>query len=118
MLTSNQPTSVVAIYGGKAYEGQIDQLKAGAQIVVGTPGRLIDLANQRLLDLSNATEVVLDEADKILDLGFLHDIEKISRSSGQAPHAAVQHDDARPIACPLARRISCPLPSTSARRPG
>ncbi len=77
MLTSNRSTSVVAIYGGKAYEGQIDQLKAGAQIVVGTPGRLIDLNNQRLLDLSNATEVVLDEADKMLDLGFLPDIEKI-----------------------------------------
>ncbi|MDX2375743.1 DEAD/DEAH box helicase [Microbacterium sp. LRZ72] len=77
MLTGNRPTSIVAIYGGKAYEGQIEQLKAGAQIVVGTPGRLIDLAGQRLLDLSNATEVVLDEADKMLDLGFLPDIEKI-----------------------------------------
>ncbi|MGC5170866.1 DEAD/DEAH box helicase [Micromonospora sp. DT81.3] len=77
MLTQGRSTSVVAIYGGKAYEGQIDQLKAGAQIVVGTPGRLIDLNNQRLLDLSHATEVVLDEADKMLDLGFLPDIEKI-----------------------------------------
>ncbi|QAY61032.1 DEAD/DEAH box helicase [Microbacterium protaetiae] len=77
MLTSNRATSVVAIYGGKAYEGQIEQLRAGAQIVVGTPGRLIDLAGQRLLDLSNAHEVVLDEADKMLDLGFLPDIEKI-----------------------------------------
>lgn len=77
LLTSNRSTSVVAIYGGKAYEGQIEQLKAGAQIVVGTPGRLIDLAGQRLLDLSHATEVVLDEADKMLDLGFLADIEKI-----------------------------------------
>ncbi|WP_347345291.1 DEAD/DEAH box helicase [Microbacterium sp.] len=77
MLTQNRSTSVVAIYGGKAYEGQIEQLKGGAQIVVGTPGRLIDLSNQRLLDLSNATEVVLDEADKMLDLGFLPDIEKI-----------------------------------------
>ena len=77
LLTANRSTSVVAIYGGKAYEGQIEQLKAGAQIVVGTPGRLIDLAGQRLLDLSNATEVVLDEADKMLDLGFLPDIEKI-----------------------------------------
>src|SRR5690606_2155521 len=65
------------IYGGKAYEGQIDQLKAGAQIVVGTPGRLIDLINQRLLNLSGVTEVVLDEADKMLDLGFLPDIEKL-----------------------------------------
>ena len=77
MLTANRSTSVVAIYGGKAYEGQIEQLKAGAQIVVGTPGRLIDLAGQRLLDLSHAVEVVLDEADKMLDLGFLPDIEKI-----------------------------------------
>ena len=76
LLTKGRATSVVAIYGGKAYEGQIEQLKAGAQIVVGTPGRLIDLAGQRLLDLSNATEVVLDEADTMLDLGFLPDIEK------------------------------------------
>ena len=86
MLTSNRSTSVVAIYGGKAYEGQIDQLKAGAQIVVGTPGRLIDLNNQRLLDLSNATEVVLDEADKMLDLGFLADIEKIFSKLPAARH--------------------------------
>src|SRR5690606_23679029 len=77
LLTRGRSTSVVAIYGGKAYEGQIEQLQAGAQIVVGTPGRLIDLAGQGLLDLSNATEVVLDEADKMLDLGFLADIEKI-----------------------------------------
>lgn len=77
LLTGGRSTSVVAIYGGKAYEGQIEQLRAGAQIVVGTPGRLIDLSNQRLLDLSNAAEVVLDEADKMLDLGFLPDIEKI-----------------------------------------
>ncbi|GAA1727867.1 hypothetical protein GCM10009746_07230 [Microbacterium paludicola] len=86
LLTSNRATSVVAIYGGKAYEGQIDQLKAGAQIVVGTPGRLIDLAGQRLLDLSNATEVVLDEADKMLDLGFLADIEKIFQKVAQVRH--------------------------------
>ncbi|MCT9820445.1 DEAD/DEAH box helicase [Microbacterium sp. W1N] len=86
MLTKNRSTSVVAIYGGKAYEGQIDQLKAGAQIVVGTPGRLIDLNNQRLLDLSNATEVVLDEADKMLDLGFLPDIEKIIQKVSQVRH--------------------------------
>ncbi|MCD2442646.1 DEAD/DEAH box helicase [Agromyces sp. SYSU K20354] len=77
LATSNRPTKVVSIYGGKAYEGQIEQLKAGAQIVVGTPGRLIDLANQRILSLADAHEVVLDEADKMLDLGFLPDIEKI-----------------------------------------
>src|SRR4051794_8870387 len=77
LITSNRPTTVVSIYGGKAYEGQIEQLKAGAQIVVGTPGRLLDLAGQRLLSLANVREMVLDEADKMLDLGLLPDIEKL-----------------------------------------
>ena len=77
LATSNRPTKIVSIYGGKAYEGQIEQLKAGAQIVVGTPGRLLDLASQRLLSLKNVSELVLDEADKMLDLGFLPDIEKL-----------------------------------------
>lgn len=77
LATSNRETKVVSIYGGKAYEGQVEQLKAGAQIVVGTPGRLLDLASQRLLSLAAIEEIVLDEADKMLDLGFLADIEKI-----------------------------------------
>ncbi|QCR18880.1 DEAD/DEAH box helicase [Agrococcus sp. SGAir0287] len=77
LITGNRPTQIASIYGGKAYEGQVEQLKAGAQIVVGTPGRLLDLANQRILDLSKVQEIVLDEADKMLDLGFLPDIERI-----------------------------------------
>lgn len=77
LAAKNRAATVVPIYGGKAYEGQIDQLKAGAQIVVGTPGRLLDLASQRVLDLGNVREMVLDEADKMLDLGFLPDIEKL-----------------------------------------
>ena len=77
LATSGRPTTVVSIYGGKAYDGQIEQLKAGAQIVVGTPGRLLDLAGQRLLDLSKVREMVLDEADRMLDLGFLPDVEKL-----------------------------------------
>ena len=77
LATSNRATSVVAIYGGKAYEGQIDALKAGAQIVVGTPGRLLDLASQRLLSFAGVKVMVLDEADKMLDLGFLPDVEKL-----------------------------------------
>jgi superfamily II DNA/RNA helicase len=77
LATSNRETKVVSIYGGKAYEGQVEQIKAGAQIVVGTPGRLLDLASQRLLSLAAIEEIVLDEADKMLDLGFLADIEKI-----------------------------------------
>lgn len=77
LAASNRPVTVVPIYGGKAYEGQIEQLRAGAQVIVGTPGRLLDLIGQRILDLSKVSEVVLDEADKMLDLGFLPDIEKL-----------------------------------------
>ncbi|MFD3446461.1 DEAD/DEAH box helicase [Microbacteriaceae bacterium 4G12] len=77
LAASNRPTKIVSIYGGKAYEGQIEQLKAGAQIVVGTPGRLLDLAGQRLLSLAKVKVMVLDEADKMLDLGFLSDVEKL-----------------------------------------
>ncbi|MGP3536143.1 DEAD/DEAH box helicase [Microbacterium sp. RD1] len=105
MLTSNRATSVVAIYGGKAYEGQIDQLKAGAQIVVGTPGRLIDLNNQRLLDLSHATEVVLDEADKMLDLGFLPDIEKIFTKLPAVRHTQLFSATMPGLIVTLARRF-------------
>ena len=77
LAAKNRAVSLVPIYGGKAYEGQVDQLKAGAQVVVGTPGRLLDLAHQRILNLANVREMVLDEADKMLDLGFLPDIEKL-----------------------------------------
>ena len=77
LAASNRPTKVVAIYGGKAYEGQVEALKDGAQVVVATPGRLLDLAQQRLISLAEVQEMVLDEADKMLDLGFLPDIEKI-----------------------------------------
>jgi superfamily II DNA/RNA helicase len=68
---------VLTVYGGRAYEPQIDALKKGVEIVVGTPGRLIDLAQQGHLDLSHAKTVVLDEADEMLDLGFLPDVEKL-----------------------------------------
>lgn len=73
----NRDVEVALIYGGKSYDGQIEQLKNGAQVVVGTPGRLIDLMNKRVLSLSGVREMVLDEADKMLDLGFLADIEKL-----------------------------------------
>jgi superfamily II DNA/RNA helicase len=86
LATSNRSTTVASIYGGKAYEGQIEQIKAGAQIIVGTPGRLIDLANQRLLSLAGVQEIVLDEADKMLDLGFLSDIEKIFSQVPEVRH--------------------------------
>jgi superfamily II DNA/RNA helicase len=83
---SNRSTKIAAIYGGKAYEGQIEQLKDGAQVVVGTPGRLLDLASQRMLSLKNVEVMVLDEADKMLDLGFLSDIEKLFSQTPPTRH--------------------------------
>ena len=77
LASSNRNVQVVAIYGGKSYEGQVAQIDAGAQLIVGTPGRLIDLSNQRKLDLSKIECMVLDEADEMLDLGFLPDVEKL-----------------------------------------
>ncbi|MFE0191728.1 DEAD/DEAH box helicase, partial [Streptomyces sp. NPDC058989] len=68
---------VLAIYGGRAYEPQVEALKKGVDVVVGTPGRLLDLAGQKKLDLSHVRTLVLDEADEMLDLGFLPDVEKI-----------------------------------------
>ncbi|OEJ40826.1 DEAD/DEAH box helicase [Streptomyces agglomeratus] len=70
---------VLAIYGGRAYEPQVEALKKGVDIVVGTPGRLLDLAGQKKLDLSHVRSLVLDEADEMLDLGFLPDVEKIMK---------------------------------------
>ena len=68
---------VLAVYGGRAYEPQIEALTSGIDVVVGTPGRLIDLARQRHLNLSNVAVLVLDEADEMLDMGFLPDVERI-----------------------------------------
>src|SRR6478672_6572495 len=68
---------VLTVYGGRAYEPQVEALKSGVEVVVGTPGRLIDLAKQGHLDLSQARTVVLDEADEMLDLGFLPDVETL-----------------------------------------
>ncbi|MFE9704332.1 DEAD/DEAH box helicase [Streptomyces sp. NPDC005930] len=68
---------VTAIYGGRAYEPQVEALKKGVDVVVGTPGRLLDLAGQKKLDLKHIRSLVLDEADEMLDLGFLPDVEKI-----------------------------------------
>ncbi|MCL1869733.1 MAG: DEAD/DEAH box helicase [Promicromonosporaceae bacterium] len=76
--SANRPSlRVIQIYGGRAYEPQIEQLRQGAEVVVGTPGRMVDLLNQGHLNLLRAETIVLDEADEMLDLGFLPDVEKI-----------------------------------------
>lgn len=71
------PLRVTSIYGGRPYEAQIAALRAGVDVVVGTPGRLLDLADQQHLILGKVGVLVLDEADEMLDLGFLPDIERI-----------------------------------------
>ena len=86
LATSNRSTSIVSIYGGKAYEGQIEAIKAGAQVVVGTPGRLLDLASQRLISFADVKTMVLDEADKMLDLGFLPDVERLFAQTPATRH--------------------------------
>jgi ATP-dependent RNA helicase DeaD len=68
---------VLAVYGGESINKQIHSLASGVQIVVGTPGRLIDLMERRVLNLSGVRIVVLDEADRMLDMGFIEDIEFI-----------------------------------------
>ena len=77
MAGANRGTRVLTVYGGRSYEPQLDALKKGVDVVVGTPGRLLDLAGQRALDLSHIKVLVLDEADEMLDLGFLPDVERI-----------------------------------------
>ena len=68
---------VLTVYGGVPYEPQLDALSTGVDVVVGTPGRLIDLMNRRALDISHVKSLVLDEADEMLDLGFLPDVERL-----------------------------------------
>ncbi|HYA78213.1 MAG TPA: DEAD/DEAH box helicase [Verrucomicrobiae bacterium] len=68
---------VLAVYGGESINKQIHALSNGVQIVVGTPGRLIDLMERRVLNLGSVKIVVLDEADRMLDMGFIEDIEFI-----------------------------------------
>ncbi len=68
---------VLAIYGGSSYSRQISALKRGVDVVVGTPGRLLDLLNKKSLDLSAVRTLVLDEADEMLSMGFIDDIETL-----------------------------------------
>jgi ATP-dependent RNA helicase DeaD len=78
-LSEGRRVNIVAVYGGKPLREQTEKLRRGADLVVGTPGRVIDLMERGALDLSRLTFVVLDEADRMLDIGFRPDIEKILR---------------------------------------
>ncbi len=69
--------NVVALYGGQRYDVQLRALRQGPQIVVGTPGRLLDHLKRGTLDLSKLSGLVLDEADEMLRMGFIEDVETI-----------------------------------------
>jgi superfamily II DNA/RNA helicase len=84
--SARRSVRVVQVYGGRAYEPQIDALSKGVDVVVGTPGRMIDLLKQRHLDLSRVRTVVLDEADEMLDLGFLPDVETLLAATPASRH--------------------------------
>ncbi len=71
------PFKSAVIFGGVGMNPQINTLRRGVDIVIATPGRLLDLVNQRAADLSNVEYLILDEADRMLDMGFIHDIKKV-----------------------------------------
>ena len=77
--SSGTSIRTAVIFGGVGANPQIDQLKRGVDILVATPGRLLDLQGQGFVDLRNLTHFVLDEADQMLDMGFIHDIKKLLR---------------------------------------
>ncbi|MFZ9181575.1 MAG: DEAD/DEAH box helicase [Rickettsiales bacterium] len=80
-FSENHKISIVAVYGGQPIERQIARLQRGIDIVVGTPGRIIDHLERKTLNISKVKYVVLDEADEMLNMGFVEDIEKILESS-------------------------------------
>ena len=105
---------VVAVFGGQPIPEQTVQLRQGPQIVVGTPGRVMDLIRRGWLQLSDARYVVLDEADEMLSLGFMEDVEWILKKtpSGRQTAALLGHDAG---ADPQARRS---LPVRAGAREG
>lgn len=80
---------VLAVYGGQPYGRQISALKRGVDVVVGTPGRLLDLLKRNVLNLSTVQTVVLDEADEMLSMGFIEDIEAILKETPPARQTAL-----------------------------
>ncbi len=103
-LAVNRKLTCVALYGGKPIRGQIDKLRRGADIVVGTPGRVMDHMSRKTLDTSEMEIVVLDEADRMLDIGFRPDIEKILRKCPEDRQTLLLSATVPPTIERLARR--------------
>ncbi|MCX6774138.1 MAG: DEAD/DEAH box helicase [Candidatus Micrarchaeota archaeon] len=82
-ITRNTSIKTVCVYGGKSIENQAREIEKGVDILVATPGRLLDLKERRIVDLKYVDFVILDEADRMLDMGFIDDMEKILHSVSQ-----------------------------------
>jgi len=95
---------VLAVYGGQPYSRQIARLKKGIDVVVGTPGRLLDLIQKKALDLSAVQTVILDEADEMLSMGFIEDIEAILNQTPPARQTALFSATVPPAIRRLAER--------------
>ncbi len=80
-FAEEQKTRIVAVYGGQPIERQISRLQRGVDIVVGTPGRILDHLERKTLDISKVSYIVLDEADEMLNMGFIDDIETILKAA-------------------------------------
>ncbi|MGH2374698.1 MAG: DEAD/DEAH box helicase, partial [bacterium] len=111
---------VATLYGGEPIERQLKALRSGVQIVVATPGRLLDHLNRRTVDLSSVRFLVLDEADRMLDMGFLPDVEQIIRQTPPARQTslfsatlpnAVSAIAMRHMRKPVWIRIESPMPT-------
>lgn len=89
MLSNGSKLNIISIYGGSSIERQIKALKDGTQIVVGTPGRIMDHMRRKTLVLENVKTVVLDEADRMLDMGFQEDIKFILSHIGKERQIAM-----------------------------
>ena len=85
----HQRVDVLAVYGGQAYDRQIRRLRRGVDIVVGTPGRMLDLIRKQILDLGAVQFVVLDEADQMLSMGFIEDMEAILKETPSTRQTAL-----------------------------
>ena len=79
-MAQTSPVRVMAVYGGQSYEVQLRQIRRGVDVVVGTPGRLLDLMRSKRIDLSQVRYLVLDEADEMLEMGFIEDVEEILKA--------------------------------------
>ena len=79
-MAQETPLRLMTVYGGQAYSIQLRQIDRGVDVVVGTPGRMLDLIKKKLLDLSHVKYMVLDEADEMLEMGFIEDVETIFKA--------------------------------------